>query len=227
MEFGKVHENMEDMHLKLLAETKRTESMNNEIHSEKASVVAHLKAIEEKSLSLQDIEILPTETGATFTLMSNNVIRQSENEGSATFNGEVVDFENLNKRNSHEEYSKSATNFSDENVTNRESNTTETRAADTSADGHFAFASRNHIYLLDIRNETPQHYGILSGHEEKVTTCSFCSKKSNDGSLYLASGAEDGCLKIWNIHTRALVNEHKSHSSNKITAVHWSPVESA
>ncbi|CAK8671788.1 unnamed protein product [Clavelina lepadiformis] len=145
MEFAKVQENMEDMYLKLLAKTKRTETMNNampfeetlqpsarpipsesdtsiciqEVHSEKASAVAHLEAIEEKSLSLQDIEIFPTETDATLTLMSNNVFPQSENEGNATFDGEVVDSKNLNKRNSHEEYNKLATKFPDKNITNR------------------------------------------------------------------------------------------------------------
>ncbi|CAK8686540.1 unnamed protein product [Clavelina lepadiformis] len=112
MEFTKVHENMEDMYLKPLEETKRTETMNNampfeetlqpsailsksdtsiciqKVHSEKASAVAHLETIEEKSLSLQDIEIFPTkETDATFTLLSNNVIRQSENERNSTFDG--------------------------------------------------------------------------------------------------------------------------------------------
>ncbi|CAK8691904.1 unnamed protein product [Clavelina lepadiformis] len=149
MEFAKMQENAEDMHLKLLAETKKTETMNNampfeetlqpsaiqsefdtsiciqEIHSKKASAVAHLEANEEKSLSLQDIEILPTETDATFTLMSNNVNLQSENEGNATFDDDIVDSENLNEKNSQEEHNKLATKFPDKKITNRESNTRE------------------------------------------------------------------------------------------------------
>ncbi|CAK8686383.1 unnamed protein product [Clavelina lepadiformis] len=88
-----------------------------EIHSEKASAIAHLEAIEEKSLLLQDIEIFSTETDATFTLMSNNVFPQSENEGNSTFYGEVVDSKNLGKRNSLEEYNKLATKFPDKNIT--------------------------------------------------------------------------------------------------------------
>ncbi|CAK8686382.1 unnamed protein product [Clavelina lepadiformis] len=119
MEFAKVQENTEDIFSKFLAQTKRTETMNNampfeetlqpsskqsesdtsiciqEVHSEKASAIAHLEAIEDKSLSLQDIEFLPTETDATFTLTSNNDFPQSDNEGNATFDGEVVDSENL------------------------------------------------------------------------------------------------------------------------------------
>ncbi|CAK8686288.1 unnamed protein product [Clavelina lepadiformis] len=146
LEIAKIQENMEDMYLKLLAQSKITETMNNamqfeetlqpsaiqsesdtsiciqEVHSEKASVVAHLEAIEETSLSLQEIEIFPIETDATFTLMSNNVFPQLENEGNATFDDEVVDSKNLNKENSHEEYSKLATKFPDKNITNRESN---------------------------------------------------------------------------------------------------------
>ncbi|CAK8686267.1 unnamed protein product [Clavelina lepadiformis] len=146
LEIAKIQENMEDMYLKLLAQSKRTESMNNampfeetlqpsaiqsesdtsiciqEVHSEKASVVAHLEAIEETSLSLQEIEIFPIETDATFTLMSNNVFPQLENKGNATFDDEVVVSKNLNKRKSHEEYSKLATKFPDKNITNRESN---------------------------------------------------------------------------------------------------------
>ncbi|CAK8671301.1 unnamed protein product [Clavelina lepadiformis] len=96
-----------------------------EIHSKKASAVAHLEVIEDKSLSLQDIEILPTKTDATFTLTSNNVFPQSQNEGNVTFDCEVAVSENLNKSNLQEKYSKLATKFPDKNITNRESNTRE------------------------------------------------------------------------------------------------------
>jgi len=37
----------------------------------------------------------------------------------------------------------------------------QSRGADSSSDGCFAFASRNLIYLLDITNEYPVHYGWL------------------------------------------------------------------
>ncbi|CAK8686276.1 unnamed protein product [Clavelina lepadiformis] len=145
LEFAKIQENMEDMYLNFLAETKRTETMNiampfeetlqpsaipsesdtsisiQEVHSEKASAIAHLEAIEEKSLSLQDIEIFPTETDATFTLMSNTVIPQLENEGNATFDDQVVDSEYLNKRSSHEECNKLATKFPDKIITKSKS----------------------------------------------------------------------------------------------------------
>ncbi|CAK8686362.1 unnamed protein product [Clavelina lepadiformis] len=153
MEFAKVQENMEDMDLKLLEETKRTETINNtipfeetlqpsskqsesdtsiciqEVHSEKASVVAHLEAIEEKSFLFQDIEIFRNETDATFILMSNNVFPQPENEGNTTSDDEVVDSESLKERNSHEQYNKLATKFSDKNITNRESNSEEVKCS--------------------------------------------------------------------------------------------------
>ncbi|CAK8689905.1 unnamed protein product [Clavelina lepadiformis] len=136
MESTKVQENMEDMYLKFLSETKRTETMNialsfeetlqtsaipsecdtsisiQEVHSEKASTVAHLEVIENG-------------TDATFTLISNDVFPQSENEGNATFDDEVVDSQNLNKRNAHKEYNKLATKFPDKNISNRERNTRE------------------------------------------------------------------------------------------------------
>uniref|UniRef100_H2YVE0 Uncharacterized protein n=1 Tax=Ciona savignyi TaxID=51511 RepID=H2YVE0_CIOSA len=98
----------------------------------------------------------------------------------------------------------------------------QSRACDSSGNGFFAFASRSLVYLLDIRGTAPQHYGILSGHEERVVTCSF-GVKGSAGEVYLISGADDGLVKCWDIHTQRVANEHKVHGMNKVVCVHCSP----
>ncbi|CAK8689893.1 unnamed protein product [Clavelina lepadiformis] len=127
---------MEDMSLKFLAETKRTETMNIALSFEETLQTSAIPSECDTSISIQEVpsekastvthlEVIENGTDATFTLISNDVFPQSENEGNATFDGEVVDSQNLNKRNSHEEYNKLATKFPDKNISNRERNTRE------------------------------------------------------------------------------------------------------
>ncbi|CAK8686504.1 unnamed protein product [Clavelina lepadiformis] len=128
-----MQENMKYMCSKLLAETRKAETMNNsgqventlqpltvqsdtgiciqEVHSEKTSVFPHL---EEDCLSLQDWEVSHIETGDTISPLTNNVVSQSENEG----NAEIVDSENLPERNSDVECNMSAKKLTDKNTTN-------------------------------------------------------------------------------------------------------------
>uniref|UniRef100_F6ZHD7 Uncharacterized protein n=1 Tax=Ciona intestinalis TaxID=7719 RepID=F6ZHD7_CIOIN len=98
----------------------------------------------------------------------------------------------------------------------------QSRACDATESGYFAFASRSLVYLLDIRGTAPRHYGILSGHEERVSTCSFGVKGAN-GEPYLISGADDGFVKCWDIHTKKAVKAHKSHGAFKVVCLHCSP----
>ncbi|XP_076826171.1 uncharacterized protein LOC143473179 [Clavelina lepadiformis] len=120
MEFSKMQENMEDMCLKLLAETRKAETMNNngqvektlqpltvqsdtgicvqEVYSEKTSVFPHLEAIKEKNLLPPCKETFLTETDDTISPMLSNIVPQSENEGNALCKDKVVDSENVNER---------------------------------------------------------------------------------------------------------------------------------
>ena len=65
--------------------------------------------------------------------------------------------------------------------------------------------------------------GILSGHEERVTTCAFCQKKPNSQQLLIASGGDDCIIKVWNVMTKTCMTESKASGIGKITALHWSP----
>nr|CAB3248745.1 gem-associated protein 5 [Phallusia mammillata] len=99
----------------------------------------------------------------------------------------------------------------------------QTRGCDSNPDGFFAFASRNLVYVFDLRKLEPKHYGILCGHEDRVTSCSFSQTPSDDGFVFLTSAGDDGAIKLWNVNTKTVVKEHKYHGSNKPVAVHWSP----
>lgn len=65
--------------------------------------------------------------------------------------------------------------------------------------------------------------GVLSGHEERVTACSFCAKKTNSQNLLLASADDSGVIKIWNIFTKTIIKENKVPGSGKVSSLHWSP----
>ncbi|XP_076826170.1 uncharacterized protein LOC143473178 [Clavelina lepadiformis] len=134
MEFSKMQENMEDMCLKLLAETRKAETMNNsgqaentmqpftvqsdtgiciqEVYSEKKSVIPHLEAIKVKSSLPMCKETFLTETDDTISPMLNNIVPQSENEGNALCKDKVVDSESCNESTSHVEYNRLAKQLS-------------------------------------------------------------------------------------------------------------------
>ncbi|CAK8685751.1 unnamed protein product [Clavelina lepadiformis] len=96
MESTKVQENMEDMYLKFLSETKRTETMNIALSFEETLQTSAIPSECDTSISIQEVhsekastaallEVIENGTDATFTLISNDVFPQSENEGNATF----------------------------------------------------------------------------------------------------------------------------------------------
>lgn len=99
------------------------------------------------------------------------------------------------------------------------------RAADAK-DGLIAFASRNVVYLLNSKDKFPKYSSILRGHTERISSCSFCHSKRNDDSIALVSGSDDCTVKLWNVTLGSLLQEHDLHSPNRVTAVHWSPVNS-
>ncbi|CAK8686505.1 unnamed protein product [Clavelina lepadiformis] len=134
MEFSKMQENMEDMCLKLLAETRKAETMNNngqvektlqpmsvqsdtdicvqEVYSEKTSVIPHLEAIKVKNLLPLCKETFLTESDDTITPMLNNIVPQSDNEGNAPCKDKIVDSETSDENTSHVEHNRLAKQLS-------------------------------------------------------------------------------------------------------------------
>ncbi|XP_077975936.1 gem-associated protein 5-like [Styela clava] len=100
----------------------------------------------------------------------------------------------------------------------------QSRGIDTSHNGILAFGSRNLVFLLDLTQKRAEIYGILSGHTDKVTTCSFCPTIGQDQLLRISSGADDCSVKVWDVRQKLMLHEQSAHGSNKIISVHWSPV---
>ena len=82
--------------------------------------------------------------------------------------------------------------------------------ADCSLNNRYAFGARNCVYLLDVSLQTPSFEGQLAGHAERVT--SVCFSKHKLQANFIASGADDKTVKIWDTETRLTLLEHKAHS---------------
>ncbi|XP_022084839.1 gem-associated protein 5-like isoform X2 [Acanthaster planci] len=93
------------------------------------------------------------------------------------------------------------------------------QACDCSYDGLFAYATRNSIFLLDVRNNSPSYAGCLTGHSERVTAVKF-GRETHDRHLCATAG-DDGCVKVWDTRNKAVLNDHRYHNENKVTAVQW------
>jgi hypothetical protein len=78
-------------------------------------------------------------------------------------------------------------------------------------DGTIAFSA---ICSIVLTNNLIESYNstIREAHTKRILCLSFLqSKESNDNIKLLASCAEDLEVKIWNIKTNSLVNQHKLH----------------
>ncbi|XP_071479507.1 gem-associated protein 5-like, partial [Diadema antillarum] len=85
--------------------------------------------------------------------------------------------------------------------------------------GIFAFATRNNVFLLDVRSTPPTFVGSLSEHTERVTAVSCCRAA---GTTHLcATGGDDATIKIWNLRQRTVLQQQK-FQENKITVIDWS-----
>ncbi|XP_072171181.1 gem-associated protein 5-like, partial [Diadema setosum] len=93
------------------------------------------------------------------------------------------------------------------------------RASAVSDEGIFAFATRNNVFLLDVRSTPPTFVGSLSEHTERVTAVSCCRAA---GTTHLcATGGDDATIKIWNLKQRTVLQQQK-FQENKITVIDWS-----
>ncbi|XP_043560145.1 gem-associated protein 5 [Chiloscyllium plagiosum] len=96
------------------------------------------------------------------------------------------------------------------------------RCSDTNPRGILGFGAKNSIFLLEVSPGQPLILGELAGHTERVTGFTFCQHL---GLVDIcASASDDGTVKVWDIQTKNVLQEHSAHQS-PITAVHWSPLK--
>ncbi|CAK8691570.1 unnamed protein product [Clavelina lepadiformis] len=142
-EFVKMQENMEDVISTLLAEIKKTETMNNampveeksqttvvnsdislnieDVYSEKAPVFPLVEAIKEEPLLLEEYEISQTDVDDPSISMLNKFPPQSENGVNATI--KIVKPQSSVARNSDEKCSDSVEIFLDKSTASERINT--------------------------------------------------------------------------------------------------------
>ncbi|XP_072040500.1 gem-associated protein 5-like [Amphiura filiformis] len=95
------------------------------------------------------------------------------------------------------------------------------RASDTNQDGILGFATKNTVFLLNIKTNPASAEGILHGHCERVTGISFCT--TADQTQLCATSSDDCMVKVWDVKTKTITKEHKVHQF-KVTTLHWSPI---
>ncbi|XP_038056324.1 gem-associated protein 5-like [Patiria miniata] len=93
------------------------------------------------------------------------------------------------------------------------------QASDSSEDGLLAYATRSAIFLLDARTNPPSYAGCLTGHSGRVAAVKF-GRETHDRHLCATAG-DDGCVKVWDVRNKVVVNEHQCHNENKVTTVQW------
>nr|XP_014342172.1 PREDICTED: gem-associated protein 5 [Latimeria chalumnae] len=63
--------------------------------------------------------------------------------------------------------------------------------------------------------------GELIGHTERVSGFTFSPHLGQPDLC--ATCSDDGTVKVWDVQTKAVINEHRVHQ-NTMTALHWSPL---
>uniref|UniRef100_H2ZXR1 Gem nuclear organelle associated protein 5 n=1 Tax=Latimeria chalumnae TaxID=7897 RepID=H2ZXR1_LATCH len=64
--------------------------------------------------------------------------------------------------------------------------------------------------------------GELIGHTERVSGFTFSPHLGQPDLC--ATCSDDGTVKVWDVQTKAVINEHRVHQTNTMTALHWSPL---
>ncbi|GCC39496.1 hypothetical protein chiPu_0023904, partial [Chiloscyllium punctatum] len=83
------------------------------------------------------------------------------------------------------------------------------RCSDTNPRGILGFGAKNSIFLLEVSPSQPLILGELAGHTERVTGFTFCQ---HPGLVDIcASTSDDGTVKVWDIQTKSVLQEHSAH----------------
>lgn len=76
--------------------------------------------------------------------------------------------------------------------------------------GLYGFSARSSIFVFDISGRIPVCKDVYQYHKDRVT--SFCWPIcKNASAILLASGSEDGWVKVFSTSEKKVIGEHKKH----------------
>ena len=74
----------------------------------------------------------------------------------------------------------------------------------------YVFGARHDVFCFDCQNFPPKFKGIFLGHREKVTA--LCLGDRGEEVTKCCSASEDGAVKLWDVETREVIQEHGLHN---------------
>ena len=83
------------------------------------------------------------------------------------------------------------------------------KVSDSNERGIFVFGAKNSLYLLDITCKPPRFVGNFQAHQERVVAVSLCTSKSQQH--HCVTSSEDGRVRVWDLETKQLLEEHAHH----------------
>ena len=84
------------------------------------------------------------------------------------------------------------------------------RASDCYKDT-FIFGAKRSIFLVKIISNPPQILGSISAHQDRVVGVSLRKDPFDPDRLECCSAGEDGKVRVWDLASRTLQNEHSDH----------------
>ncbi len=81
--------------------------------------------------------------------------------------------------------------------------------------GYYAFAARNSVYFINLKDSMPVCRDVLQFRRDRVSSvCLLPGSDDNDGDkngFVIAVGSEEHWVKIWHDGMKEIMKEHKLH----------------
>ena len=90
------------------------------------------------------------------------------------------------------------------------------RICDGHESGLVGFGASNSIFVIDVSSHPPQYVGHWPVHNSRTTSVVFCGQ--SDPLLCCTSG-EDGKVRVYDVDTRKLKQEHAKHKVHILSQV--------
>ncbi|XP_064609337.1 gem-associated protein 5-like [Liolophura sinensis] len=95
------------------------------------------------------------------------------------------------------------------------------KVSDVSKDT-FVFGARQNVYVYRLHGSHLVQVWAFCGHRERVTSVTLCHARAS--LLSCCSADEDGKVKLWDVDSRAVLQEHEYHNV-RVSALSWSPLD--